>query len=137
MFNNFINVTLVLCLMYYILCSRGTIRSISNFFAIFFNFFASNVYFFIFYIFLRRVPVFLSFPFFRIFFLRLSRYHVLPGASIYSLKFRGDRGFSSLFCWISTGGCFMILSRNTGKIGYVFSYAFPLDSPKMMPVAIR
>jgi len=62
MLNNFINVTLFSGLILYSLLF-GTIWSVYLFCPIFFNFFASNVYFFIFSIFLRLVPVFLSFPF--------------------------------------------------------------------------
>ncbi len=78
---------------------------------IFSNFFMYNLYFFIFYIFLKPVPVFLPFPFFRVYISTFSdlipRFHIQL----------------HLFWRI--------------KCKKVMNYAFPLDSPKMMPVAIK
>ena len=139
MFNNFINVVLfrsdwiqseIICISFSSKFSSNSLYShISNIFLIssLTSFYSLSQIYFIFYIFLRLVPVFLSFPFFLIF--SMLFLILLPAELIHSRPM-------SVFLLFSNTLCQNFLFES-GKTSYIFSYAFPLDSPRVMPVAIR
>lgn len=126
MFNNFINVTLFSFQKLYFLL-LGT-YDIFLFLCPLLEFLCLKCIFFYFYIFLWLVPVFLSFPFFLDFFLLLLKF-TLPSLFTFNplLVFL----FRFLLALCSDSLFF------SGKTNLISVYAFPFDSPRIIPVAIR
>jgi hypothetical protein len=128
MFKNFINVTLLSCLILLFLALRDYLGN-SSFLPELLKFICLKCIFFYFLYFFEAGSYIFTFPFFLIFSLFLFDSISFPELVYTQSLLRNLPKTLSAPC--------PDLLLKSDETDYVFSYAFPLDSPKMMPVAIR